>query len=102
METFHSLEWCDSKIGKISDVESHFPMFGVGVTLLTRLRGFQTVADELNLFFRFSEYVRSKHLTFSCLRPVERGSALPPIEGFERCHLKTGLIAIIIGELCEG
>jgi hypothetical protein len=96
METFHSFEWCDSEIGKVSDVESHFSTFGVGVTLLTRLCSFQRVTDELNLFFCFSEYVTSKHLTFSCLGPVERGSALSSIEGFERCHLKAGLIAIVV------
>jgi hypothetical protein len=101
METLHSFERCDSKIGKISDIESHFSTLGVGVALLMRLCSFQTVTDELNLFFSFSKYVGSKHLAFSGLRPVERGSALSSIESFKRCHLKTGLIAVIIRELCE-
>jgi hypothetical protein len=101
METFHSFEGCYSKIGKISDAESQFPTLGVGVTLLAGLCSFQTVTDELNLFLGFSKYIRPEHLAFSGLGSVERGSALSSIESFKRCHLKTGLIAVIITELCE-
>jgi hypothetical protein len=101
METLHSLERCDLEIGHISDVEGQFSPLGISVALLTRLCSFQTVTNELKLFLGFSKYIRSKHLAFSGLGPVERGSALSSIESFKRCHLKTGLIAVIIRELCE-
>jgi hypothetical protein len=102
METFHSLEGCDSKVGKISDVESHFSTFGVGVALLTRLCSFQMVADELDLLFCFSENIGSKHLALSYLRPVERGLALSSVKSFQRCHLEASLVAIVVCELGEG
>jgi hypothetical protein len=96
MESLHSLERCDSEISEISDAESHFSALSVGVALLVRLCHFQTVMNKLDLLFSFSECVRSKHLPFSRLGLVERGATLTSIEGFNGCHLKTSLIAIVI------
>jgi hypothetical protein len=59
------------------------------------------VADELDLLFGFLDNIGSKYLTFSSLRPVERGTTLASVESFKRGHLQTSLIAIIAGKLCE-
>jgi hypothetical protein len=52
----------------------------------------------VKFFLNFLDDVRTEYLTFSSLWPVERGSALTAIQGFERGHLETSLVAIVIGE----
>jgi hypothetical protein len=99
METLHSFERGDTEVRKVSAVECHFSAFGVSVALLARLSSLQAISDELDLFFRFSKYIRPEHLTFSSLGPIERGATLAPIECFKRCHLEAGLVAVIIREL---
>jgi hypothetical protein len=101
METLHSFERGDTEVRKVSAVECHFSAFGVSVALLARLSSLQAISDELDLFFRFSKYIRPEHLTFSSLGPIERGATLAPIECFKRCHLEAGLVAVIIRELGE-
>jgi hypothetical protein len=101
MEALHTLEWCDSKVDKISHIESDRSPLWVGVTLLSRLGCFQAIADELDLLFGLLDNVGPKYLAFSSLGPVERGTALASIESFKRGHLQTSLIAIVVGELSE-
>jgi hypothetical protein len=98
MEALHTLEWYDSKVYKFSHIEGDGSPLWVGITLLSRLGGFQTVADELDLLFGFLNDIRPKHLAFSCFRPVKRGTALAAIQGFKGGHLQTSLIAIVIRE----
>jgi hypothetical protein len=102
METLHSFERGDTEVRKVSAVECHFTAFGVGVALLARLSSLQAISDKLNLFFCFTKYIRSEHLTFSSLGPIERGATFAPIECFKRRHLEAGLVAIIIRELRKG
>jgi hypothetical protein len=68
---------------------------------LSGLGCFQTVADELDLLFGFLDDIGPKHLAFSSLRPVERGTTLASIESFKGGHLQTSLIAIVVGELSK-
>jgi hypothetical protein len=53
------------------------------------------------LLFGFLDDIRTKYLAFSSFRPVERGSAFMAIQGFEGGHLKTSLVAIVVGEFGE-
>jgi hypothetical protein len=53
------------------------------------------------LLFGFFDNIRAKHLAFSSFRPVERGSAFVAIQGLEGGHLKTSLVAIVVGEFSE-
>jgi hypothetical protein len=101
MEALHTLEWCDSKVDKVSHIEGDRSPLWVSVTLLSGLGCFQMVADELDLLFGLPDNIGPKYLTFSSLRPVERGTALASVESFKRGHLQTSLIAIIVGKLCE-
>jgi hypothetical protein len=101
MEALHTLEWCDSKVDKVPHIEGDRSPLWVSITLLSGLGCFQTVADELDLLLGFLNNIWSKYLTFSSLRPVERGTALASVESFKRGHLQTSLIAIIVGELRE-
>jgi hypothetical protein len=101
MKALHTLEWCDSKVDKVSHIEGNRSSPIVGITLLSRLGCLQTIADELDLLFGFLNDIRSKHLALSSLRPVERGTTLSAIYGFEGGHLQTGLIDIVVGELDE-
>ena len=60
METLHSLKGCHSEIHKISDVKGEVSALGIGITLLTGLSSFETLANKLDLFFGFTEGVRSE------------------------------------------
>jgi hypothetical protein len=99
MDALHTLEWCDSKVDKVSHIEGDRSPFWVGVTLLSGLGCFQTVADELDLLFGLLDDIGPKYLAFSSLGPVERGMALASVESFKRGHLQTSLVTIIVGKL---
>jgi hypothetical protein len=98
MEALHTFEWRDSKIEKVSHIEGDRSPLWVGITLLSRLACFETVADELDLFLSFLNDIRPKHLALSSFRPVKRGTALAAIQGFKGGHLQISLIAIVVGE----
>jgi hypothetical protein len=101
MEALHTLEWCDSKVDKISHIEGDRSSFWVSATLLSGLGYFQTVADEMDLLFGLLDNIGPKYLAFSSLGPVERGTALASIESFKRGHLQTSLVTIVVGELSK-
>jgi hypothetical protein len=101
MEALHTLEWCDSKVDKVSHIEGDRSPLRVGITLLSRLGGFQTVADKLDLFLGFLNDIRTKHMALSSFCPVKRGMVLAAIQGFKGDHLQTSLIAIIVGEFSK-
>jgi hypothetical protein len=88
MEVLHSLEWGDTKIGKISNIKNQLTTLWICVGLLMRLSGFQMVTNKLYLLFGFSNDIGSKHLAFSDFRPIERGMALASVESFKRGHLQ--------------
>jgi hypothetical protein len=83
MEALHTLEWCHSKVDKISHVEGNRSSLGIGITLLPGLGYFEAVADKLNFFLGLLDDVGAKDLAFPSLRPVERGTTLASIKGFE-------------------
>jgi hypothetical protein len=83
MEALHTLEWCHSKVDKVSHIEGNRSSLGIGITLLPRLGCFEAVSNELDLFFSFLDHVGTKDLALSSFRPVERGTALASIKGFE-------------------
>jgi hypothetical protein len=89
MEALHSLEWGDMKISKISNIKNQLTTLRISVALLTRLSGLQTVTNELNLLFGFSNDIGSKHLAFSGFRPIERGTTLAFVQSFKGSHLQT-------------
>jgi hypothetical protein len=65
MEALHTLEWCHSKVDKISHVEGNMSSLGIGITLLPRLGCFEAVADKLDLFLGFLDDVGAKDLALS-------------------------------------
>jgi hypothetical protein len=79
MEALHTLEWCDSKVDKVSHTKGDMSPLWVGITLLSGLGCFQMVVDELDLLFGFLDDIGPKYLAFSILRLVERGKALAAI-----------------------
>jgi hypothetical protein len=101
MEALHTLEWCDSKVDKISHIEGDRSSFWVGITLLSGLGCFQTVADELDLLFGLLDDIGPKYLAFSSLGLVERGTALAFVKSFKGGHLQTSLVTIIVGKLSK-
>jgi hypothetical protein len=101
MEALHTLEWCDSKVDKISHIQGDRPPLWVTLTLLSGLGCFQTIEDEVDLLFGLLDNIGPKYLAFFSLRPVERGTALASVESLKRVHLQTSLIAIVVGELSE-
>jgi hypothetical protein len=101
MEALHILEWCHSKVDKVSHIEGNRSSLGIGITLLPRLGCFEVVADKMDLFFSFLDDVGAKDLTLSHFRPVERGTTLASIKGFEGGHLQTSLVAIVVAKFSE-
>jgi hypothetical protein len=87
MEALHTLEWCDSKVDKVSHIEGDRSPLWVSVTLLSGLGCFQTVADELDWLFGLLDDIGPKYLAFSSLGLVEKGMTLASIESFKRGHL---------------
>jgi hypothetical protein len=65
MKALHTLEWCHSKVRKISHVEGNSSPLGIGITLLPRLGCFKVVADKLDLFLGFFDDVRAKDLALT-------------------------------------
>jgi hypothetical protein len=65
MEALHTLEWCHSKVDKVSCVEGNRSSLGVGITLLSRLGCLETVADKLDLFLGLLDDVGAKDLALS-------------------------------------
>jgi hypothetical protein len=65
MEELHTLEWCHSKVDKVSHVEGNRSSLGVGVTLLPRLGCLEAVVDKLDLFLGLLDDVGAKDLALS-------------------------------------
>jgi hypothetical protein len=101
MEVLHTLEWCHSKVDKISHIEGNRSSLRVGITFLPGLGCLQTIPNELDLLLGLLNDIRAKDLAFSHFRPVERGTALASVESFKRGHLQTSLVTIIVGKLCK-
>src|SRR5665811_273258 len=98
METLHSFQWGHSEINKISDVEGKITTLGISVTLLTGLGSFEALTNKLNLFFGFTEGIGSKQFAFSGVGPIQGRTTLLAVKCFERGHLQTGLVTIVVGE----
>jgi hypothetical protein len=101
MEVLHTFERCHSKIDKISHVEGDWSSLRVSITLLPGLGCLQTIPNELDLLFGLLNDIRTKDLTFSRFRPIERGMTFASVEGFKRGHLQASLVTIIVGKLRE-
>jgi hypothetical protein len=101
MEALHTLEWCHSKINKISHVEGNRPSLRVSIALLSGLGCLQTIPNELDLLFGLLNDIGPKDLALSYFGPVERGTALASVEGFKRGHLQASLVAIFVGKFRE-
>jgi hypothetical protein len=99
MEALHTLEWCHSKVDKISRAEGNGSSLGVGITFLPGLGCLQTIPNKLDLLLGLLNDIRAKDLAFSHFGPVERGTALASVESFKRGHLQTSLVTIIVGKL---
>jgi hypothetical protein len=65
MEALHTLEWCHSKIDKISHIEGNGSSLRVGITFLSGLGCLQTIPNELDLLLGFLNDVRAKDLALS-------------------------------------
>jgi hypothetical protein len=65
MEALHTLEWCHSKVHKISHDEGNRSPLGISITLLPRLGCSKAVVDKLDLFLGFFYDVGAKDLALS-------------------------------------
>ena len=83
----------------VSDLESQITMLTIIVALLARLRCFEVITNDFAHFFGFCDQVVAKKLAFTCLRPVERSTALSAIEDFKWGLARTRLEVVVVGEL---
>ena len=84
------------EVHQISGKEIHIPSARIRVTLLSRLGCFQIFSDQLHLLFCFMQNFQPENQPFTGFGPVERGAALSSVQYFERGHLETGLVAVVV------
>jgi hypothetical protein len=72
----------------------------VSIALILRFGNPHIFPNDLTLIFYFLEDLRLEDLSFADLAPMQWCSTPSPIQGFKRYHLKTSLVAIIVGEFC--
>jgi hypothetical protein len=94
--------WWDSQIHTVSyfKLQGSTPL--VCICLLVWLCDFQVILDTTNSYFSFFDKVGSKDNLLSWPNPIEGSATSMSIQHFERCHLQTLLITIIVGELKPG
>src|SRR4051812_6727241 len=71
----------------------------VVITLLTTLRSFHLLLNNLNLFRSLLYNFRSDHSTLTRFVPTQRCSTSPTIQSFKQSHTNTRMITIFVGEL---
>ena len=98
-ESTSAFHWRDAEVDMVFDFKSQITVLAIIVTLLSRLRGFEILTNDFAHFFGFCDQVVAKKLAFTCLRPVERSTALSAIENFEWGLARTRLEAVVVGKL---
>src|SRR6266511_2270506 len=78
-EASSALHGRDTEIDMVSNLESQVTVLAIIVTLLARLRGFETFTDDFAHFFSFCDQVIAKKLAFTSLGPVKRSTTLSAI-----------------------
>ena len=83
----------------VFDFKSQVTVLAIIIALLARLCGFEILTNDFAHIFGFCDQVVAKKLAFTCLRPIERSTALSAIENFEWGLARTRLEAVVVGEL---
>jgi hypothetical protein len=73
----------------------------VGIAFLLRLGIIQVGLDAVDYLLSLSDKVRAKDHPPARLNPVQRCMTSVAIQCFERCHLETLLITIVVRELSQ-
>ena len=94
-----ALQRIDFEIHKVIGLEVQLTTTMIRIALLPGLSCAQMITDKLDLTLGLTDRVWAKERSFTGLGPVQRGSALPPVQSLERCHAEAGLIAVVVGEL---
>jgi hypothetical protein len=85
----------------ITHCKGQISTMNIRVALLTSLCDPQVLSHLLHQLFCLFNNIRTKHLPLANLIPIQRSPALPTIQGLERRFLQTGLVTIVIRELCK-
>ncbi len=68
----------------------------IRLALLTSLCDPQVLSHLLYQLLYILDNIRTKYLPLANLIPIQRSSALPPIQGFKRRFLQAGLVTVVI------
>jgi hypothetical protein len=91
----------DLQVHMITHCKGQISTTNIRVALLTSLCDPQVLSHLLYQLFCFLNNIGTKYLPLANLIPIQRSSALPTVQGLEGRLLQTGLITIIIRELCK-
>jgi hypothetical protein len=91
----------DTKVHTITSFELKLSTSLVGITLLLELGSIQVGQDAVDYFLGLSDKVRGKDHPFTRFNLVQRCMRSSAIQCFERCHLETLLIIVVIREFSQ-
>jgi hypothetical protein len=76
--------------------KGQIPTTHIHIALLTSLCNPQILSYLLYQLFCILNNIRTEHLPLANVIPIQRSSALPPVQGLEGGLLQTGLIAVVV------
>ena len=77
-------------------------MMFIIVALLPGLSNLEILSNDTDLLLGLIDHIRTEEWPLYSFRPIQRSPTFPPLENLKWSHLQTSLIAIVVGELCEG
>jgi hypothetical protein len=97
----HTSHGRDIKIYMVSNCESQGMMSLVGIVLLAGLGILQIRLNMMNNFLGFHDKIGAKGHPLAGFNPVQRCTASTTVECFERCHVETLLVAVVVREFIQ-
>src|ERR1041384_8074427 len=92
-------KWRHFEVCQVTNFEVNTTVLLVIIGLLPRLSCLEMLPNDPHLIFCLLDHVWTEQLPLSCLGPVQRCPALPPIQDLKRSCLQTCLIAVVVRKL---
>jgi hypothetical protein len=97
----HTSQERDTKIYVVSNGKGQWTTPLVGIVLLSRHGSLQVRLNTMYDFLGLCDWIKAKGHPLTRFNPVRRCVASVVIEFFERCHLETLLITVVIREFSQ-
>jgi hypothetical protein len=89
------------KIHMVSNYKSQGTTSLIGIVLLVGLGSLQIRLNTMNDFLGLRDKIRANGHPLARFHPVQRCTTSVTVESFERCHLETFLIVVVVKELSQ-